>query len=322
MKKYLPIILSVFCSCNLYALTYSHVYVFGDSLSDVGYQDKIKGLPKQPQYTSQKGAVWTEYVATLLHDPASPNNLNKPTPGNDFVSGKLAGNVYAAGGATTTGAGIGGGAGHYKPPALDVQISNFLTQNPNLDPKALYIIWAGANDILKALKEGKQVTDIEKAALSAAANIGKDVANLQNRGAQHILLLNMPNLGATPLALLRPENGLAQLLTHVSSTFNDELKRQAQTLSVPIFDDNQLLNKVITSSPNYKITLGDLTITFSNVTQPSCDDQGDITSITALNCIPLKGRQGYLFEDGIHPTGLGHLMLALAVGAFIQQNGV
>ena len=61
----------------------------------------------------------------------------------------------------------------------------------------LYTIWIGGNDLLSTLppEENSPYSVIPNAAI----NIGHAIDDLWRAGATDIVLMNMPNLGATPL---------------------------------------------------------------------------------------------------------------------------
>ncbi len=328
MRKILILLLSLMC---LSVYGYSDIWVFGDSLSDVGYQDdnpKLNAIRQYPIFTSpwnvdggprRAGQVWVSYLVKNLYKsnllPSGtilPNNINPPA-GNTYVSGYLKGHDYAAGGATTTGTGIG--ATGYAPPSLALQISNYESQH-TVDPNALYILWSGPNDIFKGLAAGQKQQQLITTAITAANNIADNVANLKSQGAKHILLINMPNLGQIPWSQLQSDSipGLPALMTAVSEAFNEELESRAKVLSVKVYDAKSLLNTMIQKK---QISFGPIKFVFSNVTLPNCNYTGSITTISALSCIPPDYNVGYLFEDGVHPTDLGHGAISLGIYHFL-----
>lgn len=261
-------------------------------------------------------------MATLLGRPVSVNNQAPPS-GNQYVSGKKQGNDYAAGGATTMGPGIGK-PGIYNPPSIDEQVTHYLQQHHQVaDPNALYIIWGGVNYILTSINKGDQKDVIELDALHAADNIVNIAQRLIATGAQHVLVMNMLDLGITPYGqyLMGKDPTIKDTLVQATDIFNKALGIGVQQfgLSILIFDDRDLLDYIYA---NKEKLLANTTVRFSNVTQPSCS--GNVQSISALTCFPPAEHQDYLFDDGIYLTDSGNHMLALAVRLYLQafENNV
>src|SRR4028118_1275503 len=99
------------------AQNFDEIYVFGDSLSDVGnvFQATRGESPSSPPYFKGRysnGPVWVEYLASRLRLTSNPNTN------------------FAYGGATT---------GNYRdmPPGLLAQIKSFTTTYSSANPKAL-----------------------------------------------------------------------------------------------------------------------------------------------------------------------------------------
>lgn len=303
-----------------------HIYIFGDSLSDAGYMDKSNPhfLPKDksPTYTSLHGHVWGYYLAQELAVPFSANNINPPVH-NNWVSGNLTGNDYAAGGARAPGNVLGYGyKNDYNPPSLQWQLQQFLKQHNGKAPAdAIYFIWVGANDILvPALKKHafKTLTSIHNSVRTIAA----EVIVLQHAGAKHIVVINIPPIGDSPLM-----NGsfLSRVLGNMMSNyFNrklvDALKQKK--LHVPIFDANQVFSRVYeTVRKNSVFRYKKIVIT--NVTDSGCLPHHYVAHKTniAINCVapPRIPITHYMFADLVHPSDSGHYLLAHYLDAFLKQ---
>jgi phospholipase/lecithinase/hemolysin len=179
----------------------------------------------------------------------------------------------------------------------------------------LFSVWGGANDVFLALaliEANPGLPDSEKQAvleaytINAALNIGARIGELAALNAQHFLVLNMPNMGATPFAA--DENLVAQL-TGVSMLFNFVLDgvldtlRNSLGLDIIEFDTFTALNQLIASGA------------FVNTTAPCFD--GTNASIPTI----LGGCQGYLFFDGVHPTTAAHLILAQQLYSLVPEPG-
>jgi outer membrane lipase/esterase len=245
------------------SLSTPNVVVFGDSLSDSGYYDKLPesysdwptidgSIKKQPTFTTPQ-----KLPTTRLQQLANSNKINSAIPNNigtpeynishKSVTGKLNGNIYAAGGATTVCAGIEGDYGShisYIPPPVGSssnkscpmnrynQIDSYLNQHDGkANSKDIYIIWAGANNAFMLLA-GTDVNDKEarKKAVSgmqeAAKDVIEDVHLLQEKGARKILVLALPDLKITPAMTengTEPNSSTAILSSKMSTAFNNVL---------------------------------------------------------------------------------------------------
>lgn len=249
---------------------FSQVVVFGDSLSDDGNGFVITGgqLPPSPPYAQGRftnGPVWIEQMTPRLGVPVNPD-LN-----------------VALGGATTGTLNVNTELlpeGSPPLPGLQNQIDSVLSAVPNLDPHALYVVWAGANNYL-----GGDSIDVQ----GAITELGTAITKLTEAGARNILMGNLPNISLTPSVLAQPpevQQGLALLQT----THN-------QALSV--------LESTLDANPNINIILVDFSRTFDTLRNNPTNF--GFTNITdpfltsgATNPDP------YLFWDEFHPTVRGH----------------
>ena len=105
------------------------LYVFGDSLSDVGTVFRATGgMYPPPTYFQGRysnGRVWVEYLADRLRLSSNPTNN------------------FAVGGATT------GSDRNTLVPGLLTQVQSFNKTHHQPLQNALYVLWAGANDYLQ-----------------------------------------------------------------------------------------------------------------------------------------------------------------------------
>ena len=156
MKRNSPIALAAgalfLASSTVAAHAYSSLYVFGDSLSDAGnvyLATTAPGSPFPPQPVApyvngqfSNGPIWVEDLSARL--------------GLGPVLPALAGGTdYAFGGATT---GYPATLSSTLPvPTLAQQVGLFLSAVSGLaPPSALYTVWAGSNDLLNIIGNGKR----------------------------------------------------------------------------------------------------------------------------------------------------------------------
>jgi outer membrane lipase/esterase len=312
-----------FFGCEGAASTVNQVIVFGDSLSDLGFQDELGPIiRKSPLWTSPGGESWPFY---LVHDlklkTITVNNSTQPNQKNTFVSALGMGDDYAAGGAVTDGVGIG--TANYIPPSMSQQVNHYLEKSVAEDKSlTLAILWGGANDIFMTLSATDPSLAAIRGAKQAADNINDCAKRLIQQGVSRVIVMNLPDLGRVPFAQKQKEKkpDLPNLLTAASNAFNTQLRLQLAK-GVEIFDVKNMLDTLLA---NKSISIGDQVVSFDNVTDSSCtyDLNKGIESISALNCIPpvRESSENYLFEDGLHPTDSGHQIIAAKLVEFIEAE--
>lgn len=265
------------------AQSIDRIAIFGDSLVDDGNTFKATGgFPPSPPYFEGRfsnGRVWVESFATDLKLPATAINnfsMGGATSGSlNLIDPTLAG--------------------------LTTQIDRFLLASPILNPQQLVVIWAGGNDYLfGGVSNPAIVVD----------NLSTATQRLIDAGARRIVVLNLPDLGKTPVGATNLARSNA--LTQLSTTHNLQLKASLQTLSqknpnssiVPI-DIAALFQNAIAHPARFGLT---------NVTQPCFNLNTGAACATP---------DTYLFWDPIHPTAAGHrLIAAYAVDIFTTAKSI
>lgn len=274
-------------------LSFNQVYFFGDSLTDPGnfYTASGGAFPPSPPYAQRisNGPVWAEYLAGQLGLSPVPSTkisaLNPPLQGANF----------AFAGATS------GTANTVVPafPALQQQIGQFLGLGLPQNPNALFVLWAGANDYLPTQSTFQPFTNPKP----SVTNITTAVSALEAAGAQNILVVNLPDLGAVPLTRTATD---ALRLNTLSAAHNNFLFRQMRRLErSPGFDANIIpldINALFKQAISQPSQFG-----FTNVTEPCLNQQ------TFVSC---SNPNQYLFWDSIHPTTAAHQL----IGNFAFNN--
>jgi outer membrane lipase/esterase len=311
------------------AQTFSNVISFGDSLSDAGNYTPNPaagwpGIPGAGSFTTNPDDVWTQILAEsfgLTQTAYTAGGLNyawggAPTgtiaaPGpNPFVPGPgdaVPGVPFPLRCVPTT------------LPCQSVGEQLFVHINTStVDPDALYTYWAGANDIFNylgaasaGLITGAQAQQFTGA---TAANAVGQIGALQAAGANYIVVLNLPDIGATPNFLGTPSAGS---VTGLILIYNQTLNAGLANLGDGIIPVNAfgLVNEVLANPNAYG---------FTNVTGTACNLA--LTGGSSLFCTPPAyvapgANEDYFFADGVHPTGAAHRMLAQAVQAEIAAPG-
>jgi phospholipase/lecithinase/hemolysin len=265
----LSFLMTVFAPSILSAQKINQLYIFGDSLSDTGNIYRATGgvYPSSPPYFQGRysnGLVWVEYLASGLK-LTSEQRTN-----------------FAFGGATTGSSGMNG------IPGLLAQVDNFTKAHPDINPNALYVLWAGANDYLYGTSNSTMPIE----------NLSKAIQLLSTRGAKKILVANIPDLGKLPSTRYTANsNSLSQsAIAHNQSlaksfeVLNDKLGHDTQIIEL---DVNSLYREAITEPAKFG---------FTNVTNACLNN----------NVAVCDNPDKFLFWDGIHPTTAGHRILAEA----------
>ena len=252
---------------NTLANQFSDIAIFGDSLSDNGnlYTQTWGIVPDAKQYYQGRfsnGPVWVEYLEDQLH-----------------IEGYL--HDYAYGGASTD---------SIVPPGLIIQVNNFFNY-PFIPLNTLFIIWAGANDFL---------IDNSKDYKASSDNIGEALEKLAQYGANDILVLNLPNLGAIP-KMNKSQNTYSDYEER-TMLFNDALEEiisdftdKYSEINIYFFDIFSLFQDVFYNPDKYG---------FANVSDVC-------PNFYITNNYNNEGK--YLFWDDMHPTTEAHKLLAIRV---------
>jgi thermolabile hemolysin len=252
---------------------FDQIVIFGDSLSDNG---NLVFFDEQPEPDPaiywegrfSNGPVWIEYLA-------GPEGLDAPLKN------------WAFGGAETSGV--------VPPGLLEQVLLHVLDENPPFSPNTLFVIWIGGNDYLNSDRDAPYVVE----------NIEAAMDDLVEYGARHLLVLNMPDLGAIPDNLDTPEAAAATAFTH---DFNAQLGNMLDRFSslnpaVAVYEfDIYGLSVAVAADPE--------AFGFVNATAPSPNF-----------VVPNEfDDAGHVFWDEKHPTTAMHAIVAdQALAALNEQ---
>lgn len=285
-----------------WAAPLSDIFVFGDSLSDSGNVLLATGglIPGPPTaYFNGRfsnGPTYADVLATRL-------NLGPLAP-------SLAGGTnYAYGGASTDAhpleAIFGPGFG-----TVQTQVSQFLTDvSHTADPSALYVVFAGANNLRDALLGNP--LDAPAAITNAIGDLHGILTDLIAAGAQTILVPNVPNLGLTPqVAGFGP--GAVAFATALTLNFNAALEPMLNSFTgVTIIPLNTFgfFQELVAHPGNFGL---------SDVTSRCYT--GDDQTFTGGGTI-CSTPDTFLFWDGVHPTAAVHALIADRALAALPEPG-
>lgn len=264
----LSFVMAVFAPSILSVQKINQLYIFGDSLSDTGNIYRATGgvYPSSPPYFQGRysnGLVWVEYLASGLK-LTSEQRTN-----------------FAFGGATTGSSGMNG------IPGLLAQVDNFTKAHPDINPNALYVLWAGANDYLYGTSNSTMPIE----------NLSKAIQLLSTRGAKKILVANIPDLGKLPSTRYTANSNS---LSQSAIAHNQSLAKSFEVLNDKLGHDTQIIELDVNSLYREAIT------------EPAKFGFTNVTNACLNNVAVCDNPDKFLFWDGIHPTTAGHRILAEA----------
>jgi phospholipase/lecithinase/hemolysin len=292
------------------------VVSFGDSLSDVGTYAPIASAVGGGRFTTNPGQVWTQDVARYYGDTLSAAFTIDITHKLSAQNGL----GYAEGGATVATpadqyAFLTDIIGDIEMP-ISQQVSSYLSAHKSFNSNQLVLVWAGANDVLRAGPLPAAAQTVETAATVLAQLVGQMV----QAGATHVAVVNLPNIGLSPDGLASSDGGAN--LTQLSQLFNSSLNAALQTnglqSKVIQIDAYTWLNQIIANFQANGFAVAN--------TGVACDP-GKTPRQSALLCSPAtyvaaNADQTYMFADNLHPTTHLHALFAQFVERQIANAGV
>ena len=323
------------------------VLVFGDSLSDVGtYKVGMIAQVGGGKFTTNPGPVWAETIGVLLRARVTPFRQ-----GFGGTSQVLGGTGFAMGGARVSQQpGIGcnleatGCTAALTIPVVQ-QISDYLAANGDrFNRDQLVFLLAGANDIFFQLGVFQaEVTacrsrlpseipscvdqaqnDALAAVQKAAFELVVQVQRIIGKGGTRVVVLNLPEISETPFGNSPGAAPVRPLIAGMVQLFNGVLDAGLNGTGATLLDFHAELQRVIQNPHAFLVR---------EINVPACD-AAKIEAITnglekggsSLFCSRQTLLQDgaaltYLFADGVHPTTLGHLIVArfVLIGIWKQR---
>jgi len=262
---------------------YDAIYVFGDSYCDVGniYYLTHGAKPLSPPYYQGRfsnGPIWLDHVASALGLPMAP-----------YAAG---GTDFAFGGAWVTAPQV---TALGTIPDVPQQVALYLSlHDGKADPKALYIIEGGGNDIV-----GNQAVGGASATalgFQIATGIAESELLLRRAGAKNFLIPNLLNVGLLPAGQANPSFATAASVAANKSLDTllglEELLEGIKIVRVNVFS---LFEAVKADATHFG---------FTDITTPCLD------STTNSVC---ADPDHHLFWDTFHPTEFGHGFFAVTL---------
>ena len=337
----------------------TRVVIFGDSLTDTGrLKKRLKIFPMDPYWIGRfsNGPAWPEYLAMVTgmgvqnHAYGGASAAERDAlPGENFY-GRIrhVGQFFVSG-------------------TIDLQISDYLERTledgkiERADTTA-FLIWAGANDYISKepisglittfLNSPEGEAGYQVVVERAVTQLGQHVRSLYAAGARRVVMVNVPDLGRTPIVLQNttytpefPENNdaarrleLARRLTELTRYHNQLLATAVEQLRVELpgseiilvdtFEHFQRLNggndNALLRPEDYGYDPTALAETLSYQDQqlvlPQRCYQGSYLGTLDPDSICPNPDQA-LFWDSVHPTTLTHCWQAWKVGTDMVEAG-
>lgn len=275
---------AVFFSSMVAASSLSNIVIFGDSLSDTGnfYEFSEHQFPTSPPYFEGRfsnGPVWVEH---LMQSWFPENPALSPIEN------------YAFGGAAVA------VENDKSPMTLEQEISHYLKDHQGMaDESRLYVVWIGGNNYLGKLE------DPEKTLAAVNKGIVNSLKLLAEKGARHIMVINLPDLGKSPIAV---EMGAEEALSYLSTRHNAALATSFEQLKLALPDVQWIyydVNTAFTEIRNDPARYG-----FENINE-AC-----LSAANNPDC------SHYFFFDSVHPTTWTHKLMAENARLILDQADV
>jgi phospholipase/lecithinase/hemolysin len=317
------------------------VVAFGDSLLDAGtYSPFASKAPFHGgRYTTNPGFNFTQDIAHHYGDhltPAFVGGFGHPLTANvglDYAQGGL---DYAQGGSRVAlQPGIDYAPDNAQATTVPVseQVSWYLSTYGRFTSDQLVLINGGADDIFFQLATAQPDPS---AIVQAATDLATIIGTLVAKGATHVVVMNVPDIGMTPLGIASPPQ-VQLVLTRFSVLFNltllTALQQQNFGGKVILIDAFSFIDKLIGNFQTYGFSFSNKNIACNLPAQIAkaaelCPKNPGSLYCTnrflfgsSLFCSPQSYTEGganyaYMFADAVHPTTHLNELFAL----FVEQQ--
>ncbi len=318
---------------------------FGDSQSDVGTYALVAADFGGGRFTTNPGEVWPQIIARSYGDTLSAaytGGFGTPMVANPSGFG------YAQGGARISTLGSTAMySASYDPDSsssllqeisnthliwksldkeqqarvclsgvsITDQIASYLQTHKHFTPSQLVLLNGGNNDVLSntliTLRGQTPFSEAVESTKNAASQYAELVEKLHKCGAQNLIVINMIDLGKTPVGNLNPK--ISQLLTQFSVLFNTTLTQHLAKHLITdhhfvLVDAFNLFNNILENYQAHGFYVGNTEIACKVELLPTFYQ-------SALFCSPALYKephadQTYMFADSMHPSTRLHALLA------------
>lgn len=279
------------------SLNFSDIYIFGDSLSDTGNTRATVPLGSLgpiaalagygPNGRFSNGILWHEYLSQSLGLPTSRSTAG----GNNFAYG---------GARINNDSGVSTGVLN--------QYNQYLGRvgSAGFDADALYIAWAGGNDMRDLVGAANPLLAIT----ATIANLQFMLTDMITRGATTLLIPNLPNLGSIPEFA---SGALSSAGSEVSMLWNSTLEymlidlAKQTTAQIYMLDVFNIFDSILANPAAEG---------FTNTT----DECRSVTGGLFASERSCANASRYVFWDEIHPTTAAHGVLGREALVLLQSG--
>jgi phospholipase/lecithinase/hemolysin len=339
----------------------SRMVVFGDSLSDTGnLKRRLLVFPNTPYWFGRfaNGPNWTEYLAERTGLAVQ----------NQAFGGAVAVEHDNVGSEDIVAA-IQQGAQFFLTGSVDNQVGDYLERDlqdsaVKQPAEVVYVLWGGANDYISKepftgdigtlLDEPDSKAGYKRIVNEAVASLGLQVRRLYIAGARHFVILNLPDLGKTPIVLQNQSYlpfgtakaeaprrlRLAARLSELTAYHNRLLARAVATLERELpeatlvsVDAARIVDEILAGRApdgsgkpfDYGFALGELESELrdgrtSGRFQKRCYAGGYLGSLSASSVCAQS--ENAMFWDVVHPTSYTHCWVAFFVQRELARTGL
>lgn len=274
-----------------FAQEFSQMIAFSGALSDTGnYNAELGEDRPEPFYKnrSTNGHVAVEELARWLGMKAEPSlHLTSKTGGTNFAVADA----------------LAGGTGPHDLPA---QVDAFLERNGGkADPDALYFMFIGGNDVIKAVQEMDQAV-ARKTLTDAVNGIETQIKRLVENGAKTIYAPDFIDVGKSPAVLAYGPEAAAY-----ATMLSDEYNREFDAMLDKVDDGSFTLIRWSFDDFVKDLEENGTRLGLTNAIE-ACLDVGDKCDVNS-----------FVYLTGEYPTARVHQMLgsAMALSLIDRVNG-
>jgi phospholipase/lecithinase/hemolysin len=297
MRKALLKLLLIF-STVAHGQPYSRVIVFGDSYSD---SERSYAISKRTLESQMPGAVvapalpfwngrWSngptavEMLAERLEIPLE----------NHAVGGALSGH----GNANTLMNAFGN-------TGMLAQVMDYVEQARRADPKALYVLFASANDFF-ALSTMPSREELQALADRAVSNQIEALDRLLERGANHVLVVGSTDLEMVPMVINAGHaRQAAAFRDRINSELQHRLAKSERYRAHVVFFNHAAFSTPVREDPQ-RLGFAEMS---TACLRPGIEGQD-----------PCGAPDSYYFWDDVHPTAHVHRLVAEAMHEALRQK--
>lgn len=300
---------------SVYAQKIDNFVVFGDSLSDNGnlYEYLKHQLPPSPPYFEGRfcnGYVWVEQLAQVYYPDSWKKHILNYAFGGAGVSLSFDDNSEE---------------GDEVMFSLGKEIDSYLLAHQDkASPNSLYSIWIGANNYIA------NHTNPEKIAAGVNNGIRKSLELLAKKGAKHILVFNLPDMGKSPASrMMYSEKEFSECSKFhnngLRATVADLTKKYPEVQWI-LFDAAKVFADAAADPKKYGFT--NITDTcYQSLVNTMLTKEEDVQFVLKMSANLVKNEElakdacdGYFFFDPVHPTALTHSILASMLQGVLAEN--